>query len=255
MSKNSHFYEIVAGADNSRAMESETIQKNGASPKSHTSRRNLIYLMTVVLLLMGTVFTACKKDKDDKNQTEDGVVINGVRWSTRNLDKPGTFVANPEDAGMFYQWNRKVGWSNTDPMINSNGGTTWDNSTPTGNTWEKANDPSPAGWHVPTLDELRSLIDDTYVTRVWTNINGIYGYRFTDRATGASTFLPAADFRSDRDGLLAGGWDINSEGNYWSSTSYDDTDAYYSGFHSKKFGVGYIDNRMRGFSVRCVADK
>jgi len=35
-------YEIVAGADNSRAVEPETIQKNGASPKSHTSRRNFL---------------------------------------------------------------------------------------------------------------------------------------------------------------------------------------------------------------------
>ena len=34
MSKNLNFYEIVAGADNSRAMEPETIQKNEASPKS-----------------------------------------------------------------------------------------------------------------------------------------------------------------------------------------------------------------------------
>ena len=45
MSNNLHFYETVAGAGNSRAMETETIQKNGASPKSHTSRGNYkIYL-------------------------------------------------------------------------------------------------------------------------------------------------------------------------------------------------------------------
>jgi len=37
MSNNLNFYEIVAGADHSRAMETETIQKNEASPKSHTS--------------------------------------------------------------------------------------------------------------------------------------------------------------------------------------------------------------------------
>jgi len=40
---------------------------------------------------------------------ETGVVINGVKWATRNVDKPGTFVANPEDFGMLYQWNRRVG--------------------------------------------------------------------------------------------------------------------------------------------------
>ena len=250
MSKHLHFYEIVAGADNSRAMESETIQKNGASPKSHTSRGNLIYLMTVVLLLIGTVFTACKKDKDDKNQTEDGVVINGVRWATRNLDKPGTFVANPEDAGMFYQWNRKVGWSNTGPMINSNGETTWDKSTPTGNTWEKANDPSPAGYRVPTQKELSSLADTDYVTHEWTTENGVNGCRCTDKATGNSLFLPAAGERGGNGWLSYTG----DDGEYWSSTSFGSDGAYGWDLYSSFFGV-CTRLRTGGQSVRCVADK
>ena len=46
MSDNLYFHEIVAGADGSRAMESETIQKNGASPKSHTSRGNFSQSIT-----------------------------------------------------------------------------------------------------------------------------------------------------------------------------------------------------------------
>ena len=50
-----------------------------------------------------------------------GVLINGVRWATRNVDAPGTFTTAPENAGMLYQWNRRVGWSNSEPMVNSNG--------------------------------------------------------------------------------------------------------------------------------------
>ena len=53
MSKHLHFYEIVAGADNSRAMESETIQKNGASPKSLMSRENFLIKTCFVILLAG----------------------------------------------------------------------------------------------------------------------------------------------------------------------------------------------------------
>jgi len=183
----------------------------------------------------------------------DGVVINGVRWATCNVDKPGTFAAKPEDAGMFYQWNRKVGWSTTNPMINSNGGTTWDSSEPTGNTWEKANDPSPAGWRVPTKEELESLANTTYVTWAWTNINGINGYRCTDKATGNSLFLPAAGFRDDSNGSL---FSASASGGYWSSTEDDSSYgsyAYYLYFSSGYFDVGN-GGRACGFSVRCVAE-
>ncbi|MCL2040720.1 MAG: hypothetical protein FWG84_01600 [Bacteroidales bacterium] len=58
MRKNLNFYEIEAGADNSRAMETETIQKNGTSPKSHTSRWNLIkILLFFVILCFGAAGT------------------------------------------------------------------------------------------------------------------------------------------------------------------------------------------------------
>ena len=64
MSKHLHFYEIVAGADNSRAMESETIQKNGASPKSHMSRGNFgrkicLTLFASSVMICGLLFTGC----------------------------------------------------------------------------------------------------------------------------------------------------------------------------------------------------
>ncbi|MCL2510946.1 MAG: hypothetical protein FWF09_02730 [Bacteroidales bacterium] len=42
-----------------------------------------------------------------------------MKWAIWNVDKPGTFAAKPEDAGTFYQWNRKIGWSSTNPMVNS----------------------------------------------------------------------------------------------------------------------------------------
>jgi len=42
---------------------------------------------------------------------DEGVVINGVKWATRNVDRPNTFAETPESAGMFYQWNDKIGWS------------------------------------------------------------------------------------------------------------------------------------------------
>ena len=149
-----------------------------------------------------------------------GVVVNGVRWATRNVDAPGTFAQSPQNAGMFYQWNRRVGWSSTNPMINSNGGTFWDNSYATGTEWYAANDPCPVGWRVPTTDELHSL---GYGVRVanWNN-TGQAGLTFGTPPN--QLFLPATDARTASTGSLqhrgarpwsseamgpAGGWVVN----------------------------------------------
>ena len=32
---------------------------------------------------------------------DEGIVINGVRWATRNVDAFGTFAERPESPGMF----------------------------------------------------------------------------------------------------------------------------------------------------------
>jgi len=173
-----------------------------------------------------------------------GVEINGVIWAPCNVDAPGTFAANPEDAGMFYQWNRKKAWLATGEV------TGWDGSTPTGDTWEKSNDPSPAGWRVPTSEEITKLLDTEKVTNEWTILNGIKGRKFTDRTSGKSIFLPAAGICSISGDVLYVG-----VGLYWSSTqsdSYDtcslSVDIGYAGWND------YWDYKSYGFSVRPVAE-
>ncbi len=181
--------------------------------------------------------------------TVEGVVINGVKWAIRNVDAPGIFTANPEGAGMLYQWNRKIGWSTTDPMVNSNSDTTWDYSMPTGTTWEKANDPSPAGYRIPTSDEIDKLLDTDKVTNEWIIQNGVNGYKFTDIVTGNSIFLPAASIRN-KYGMLS---EVGSRGNYWSSTQ-DDSDSAYDLFFSSGGTSKYSNDRDYGFAVRPVTE-
>jgi len=181
----------------------------------------------------------------------DGVTINGITWATRNVDMPGTFAENPEDTGMFYQWNKKVGWSATDdPMVNSNGGTIWDKSSATGSTWEKANDPCPQGWRIPTGAELQSL---NY--SIWTTVNGVNGRLYGIAPN--QIFLPAAGHRkgSYSNGKLEY---VGTYGNYWSSGA-DFGNRWYAFFHSNSnsaLGGSYgesIDGG-NGYSVRCVCD-
>jgi len=185
--------------------------------------------------------------------TPDGewVEINGVKWATRNVDMPGTFAENPEDAGMFYQWNRKVGWSSTDPMVNSDGGTIWDGSKPDGLVWAKANDPSPAGYRIPTMAELITLCDNN-VEFEWTTLNDVNGGLFTDKTTGNSIFLPAAGNRSAYGDLLS----VSKFGYYWSCATWSGSWRYMWSLTIGSTCDTYINlgiiNSM-GYSVRPVA--
>jgi uncharacterized protein (TIGR02145 family) len=172
------------------------------------------------------------------------VEINGVRWATRNVDQPGTFTTNPEDAGMYYQWNRKQAWPATDSV------TGWDNSDAPGNSWAKENDPSPAGYRVPTIKELKRLLDKDKVSIEPTWVKGIAGCKFTDKATGASIFLPAAGYRYNYCGTLN---DVGKEGYYWSNTARKSSHAYSMSLRDF-YNNDKKDYRRKGFSVRPVAE-
>ena len=113
------------------------------------------------------------------------VLINGVIWSTRNVDAVGKFVNKPEDSGKLYQWNnimpRNDNSSEPYTLRDNNSGWT---------TWQRVNDPSPTGWRVPTAAEMKSLEDSYAVTKENMIENGVKGTRFTDKATGRYIFIP-----------------------------------------------------------------
>jgi len=49
------------------------------------------------MIAMAVVFASCEEESEPKPTPQDpliydaGIVINGVRWATRNVDAPGTF--------------------------------------------------------------------------------------------------------------------------------------------------------------------
>ena len=226
--------------------------------KMMTKKVFFSFWLLLVLGMTTVVFNACSKDDEPKQEETnpgtpddpEGVIINGVKWATRNVDTPGTFAATPESFGMLYQWNRNIAWSVTNPMISSNGDTTWDRSFPTGTEWEKSNDPSPSGWRVPTLAEIQSLLDTDRVDNLWTTQNGVNGKRFTDKATGNTLFLPAAGGRT-----ILGDAAIHSSlnGRYWSNMS-NSYGVHYLGFFSLYAGSYSLNVHTSGFSVRSVAE-
>jgi uncharacterized protein (TIGR02145 family) len=209
---------------------------------------NICLLLTTGMAIV--VFNSCKEDGPDPLTYDMGVVINGVKWATRNVDKPGVFAASPERAGMFYQWNRQTGWSATDPMVNSNSGTAWDATIPQGNTWTISNDPSPSDWRMPTLDEINTLFDADKVRHEWATVNSVNGRKFTDKTSGNSLFLPAAGYRYSSAGTLSF---VNGYGCYWGSTPHEseETNAYNLFFFSGE-AHSDVNSRNYGFSIRSV---
>ena len=62
------------------------------------------------------VFSVKVEDCNCEVEPTDGMLINGVVWAEYNVDAPGTFVTEREHYGMFYQWNRRIGWSTSNPI-------------------------------------------------------------------------------------------------------------------------------------------
>ncbi|MDR0505553.1 MAG: leucine-rich repeat protein [Dysgonamonadaceae bacterium] len=198
--------------------------------------------------LCNTNFVAKFASCDGPQNTEAGVTIDGITWATSNIAAPGVFSAAPESAGMFYQWNRKIGWSATDPLVNSNGGTAWSASNPTGFSWAATNNPCPDGWRIPFREDYNSLIKSG---SKWTdnyNGSGVAGRIFG--AAPNQIFLPAAGFRGNAKGELDGtGW----LGYYWTSTTQGNDDKAYNLYlvsgdaHTRDYHL-----RTHGYSLRCV---
>ncbi len=123
---------------------------------------------------------------------------NQITLASCNVGAPGTFAENPQDAGMLYQWNRKTGWSATDPIESNPTGTTWDNTIPTGATWSTQNDPSPAGYRVMTMQEAQFLIGSSFNDFVFEK--NVECLKISDN-NKVFVFIPKVNYRID-DGNL-----------------------------------------------------
>jgi uncharacterized protein (TIGR02145 family) len=188
------------------------------------------------------------------DDTGGGVLINGVRWAESNVSEPGTFAVNPEDAGMFYQWGSKVGWSVTEPRTSSPAGEVWSQSPVTGINWPPIYVPCPDGWRLPGGKQFEKLIDDNNVTSQMMEQNGITGRRFTDIHTGNHIFLPAAGYLDNVQYLGNRGY-----GYYWSNDGGDLPDrSCYLSFYDKGASIvspSYYNSgldRREGVPIRCV---
>lgn len=105
-------------------------------------------------------------------------------------------------------------------------------------------------WRMPTLDEMKELINEC--TWSWTTQNGVNGYVVTG-PNGNSIFLPAAGRRDRMSKEISGhGW----SGDYWSATLGEDNswNACWLFFSDGTKPGCNTHARYNGFSVRPVKE-
>lgn len=154
-----------------------------------------------------------------------GTLLRGLLWADGNVGEPGTFVSSPEMVGGLYQYNSKVAIT-SDPEADVSG-LEWpgQKDMPGVTEWADENNPCPAGWRVPTIDELKALVgglDDTPVKADWQwpdqtdfDPRGLMVGNTVEDALAARKsdmrgciFIPASGFRDCSTGDIEndGGW-------------------------------------------------
>ncbi|MFV0312860.1 MAG: fimbrillin family protein [Dysgonomonas sp.] len=183
-----------------------------------------------------------RPEEGPKNYVE----INGIKWAKYNVDAPNTFVANETDYGMFYKFGGTVGWSSTNPLTNTQGGTTWDNSAT--NIWPMTTqNPCPDGWQVPTSDQLADLAAHGIAWFSDYNSSGVAGQTFSDG--GEVLFCPAAGRRYYGFGSL---YEPGNHVYLWSrSTTADLYLAFCLWITESQLSLS-SPNKIDALSVRCI---
>ena len=124
-----------------------------------------LFYTFALLFIASALFLGCGARRANNAtavcEISDVVLINGVAWATRNVERPGVFAATPESRGGHF-------------------------------TWADRHNVCPAGWRLPTQEELLLLQDADYR---WTVRSGIAGRLFGMPPN--QIFLPAAGWRDN----------------------------------------------------------
>ena len=167
---------------------------------------------------------ACLSCPDDNHpHAIDLGLPSGTLWACCNVG-----ASKPEEYGGYYAWGEKeekvdYDWKTYKHCQGYYDGlsqTYFDLGDISGTKNDVAHVKWGGNWYMPTLDDIKELINNC--TSEWTTFNDVNGYKFTSKINGKSIFLPAAGYRLRR-GLSNGGNDVS----YWSSSQYIKSYAFF----------------------------
>ncbi len=202
--------------------------------------RFLFVAMLFAALNFGLV--SCDNDNEPVSDYNGHAYVDlglSVKWATCNVG-----ADSPEEYGDYFAWGEtKSKLSYTEENY-----TYTDNPETLSSIRDVASVNMGGSWRMPTLKELKELIDKC--TWKWTTLNGVEGYEVKSKKNSNAIFLPAAGLLRDGSGLYGAG----SIGFYWSSSLYTDSSdrAYSLYFYSGSMDWTYYYDRFSGQSVRGV---
>ena len=171
-------------------------------------------------------FTSCPDEKHP--HIIDLGLPSGTKWACCNIG-----ASTPDGSGGYYSWGEteeKEDYNNVNYLYSTGedsdgdgwyedyhdfdewGETQYIGDDIAGTPYDVAHVKWRASWVMPSIDQIRELVDNS--TSEWVTQNGVYGRRFTSSANGGNIFMPVT-------GLYIGNH-LNSPsgGSYWSSSQH-----------------------------------
>ena len=170
----------------------------------------------------------------------------GLLWCEHNIG-----ASTPYEHGLYFSWGNVEGHAEgsgydfSDAVYAQTPGAALTGNIPVNNTYDMARHNMGAPCRLPTMGEFTEL--NSNCDSEWTDEDGVAGRRFTSRINGNSIFFPASGYYYGSSLL-----DRGSNGRYWSSTWFSETNARNLNFYSSNvYPQNYFDRRC-GFTARAV---